>query len=219
MSATPYRPLIGEVLVELGLIDRAKLALGLSAQRQGERLGEALLRLGFVDRVAIREALFEQYRRWFAGAVGLALLALQGGPAAAASSATVTLRLSLVVPARTSVSLVATPPEVVLTPRGGALARIAEESTGGSGYAVLLESANALRHGSPVLLGADGTTLPYSVIRGTESLRFTDGRAVIAANSGQRRQGAASELHLSLPPAAGIASSYADTLRLVVRPN
>jgi len=218
MSATPYRPLIGEVLVELGLIDRAKLALGLSAQRRGERLGEALLRLGFIDRLAIREALFEQYRRWFAGAVGVALLALQGGPAAAASSASVTLRLSLTVPARTSVSLVDTPPEVVLTPHGGALARIAVESSSGSGYSILLESMNARRHGSPVLLGADGTTLPYSVVRGTEALRFTDGRAVIAANPGQRRQGAASELRLSLPPAA-IASSYADTLRLVIRPN
>lgn len=223
MFRSAFRPRIGDVLVELGVIDGTQLALALGRQRgTGERLGEALLRIGFIDRLQLSAALAEQYRRWLAGAVGVAMLALQGGPAAAGSTGT--LHLVGVVPPRSAIRLVESAPTPAF---GGAvqnapLARLLDEGNGAP-YSVRVQSDSARAHGQPMLVAGDKSApIPYSIMQGDREIRFDRGQALLKSVAGGRQSAVQppTDLRISLGHAAPAArAGYADTLRFVIRAN
>src|SRR6202789_525239 len=87
MIATPAKPLLGHVLLELGLLSTEQLSTGLVEQRhRGERIGETLVRLGVINGRQLKAALAEQRRRWIAAAFGTAMMALQPVPTMARSA-------------------------------------------------------------------------------------------------------------------------------------
>jgi acyl-CoA synthetase (AMP-forming)/AMP-acid ligase II len=96
--ASAHKPLLGTVLVDLGLVNSTQLTSALDAQRRrGERIGETLVGLGFLDRRQLRRALAEQRRRWLAAVFGALMMALQPVPAAARSaSAEIAVSLTVV---------------------------------------------------------------------------------------------------------------------------
>jgi hypothetical protein len=107
MVATPYKPLLGELLVELGIVSRAQLNRALAEQHAGqERLGETLVRLGLVSLDQISNALAEQRRRWYAAAFGAAMMVIQP-MAAAARTASSQMRVSVQVTNATSTNVTA----------------------------------------------------------------------------------------------------------------
>jgi len=86
MIWTRNKQLLGELLIELGLINEQQLDRALAEQRVGqERIGETLVRLGYLERHQLAVSLSEQYVRRMVGALGLAAMALQPGLAAAGS--------------------------------------------------------------------------------------------------------------------------------------
>jgi len=87
MIASSHKPLLGSVLVDLGLVDADQLSTALLEQRRRrERIGETLVGLGFIERRQLKAALAEQRRRWLAGAFGAVMMALQPLPALARSA-------------------------------------------------------------------------------------------------------------------------------------
>src|ERR1700677_4136474 len=77
MYATPFKPLLGELLVELGTIRRDQLSRASAEQRRGEeRLGETLIRLGMVRLEDLAGALREQRKRWVAASFGAVMMAI-----------------------------------------------------------------------------------------------------------------------------------------------
>ncbi|HXP02886.1 MAG TPA: hypothetical protein VN808_02125, partial [Stellaceae bacterium] len=83
------RPLLGELLVERGLLDRTQLKIALGAQRPGsERLGETLVRLGLITRGQVAGALAEQRRLWLAALVSAAMVALNPAAGMARTAST-----------------------------------------------------------------------------------------------------------------------------------
>ena len=86
MGWTRHKQLLGELLIELGLITEQQLSRALAEQRIGhERIGETLVRLGYLERQQLAVSLSEQYVRRMVGALGVAAMALQPGLAAAGS--------------------------------------------------------------------------------------------------------------------------------------
>ncbi|HXP74121.1 MAG TPA: hypothetical protein VN823_08245 [Stellaceae bacterium] len=105
MVATPYKPLLGELLVETGVVTRSQLERALAEQRAGqERLGETLVRLNLVNLDDISAALAEQRKRWYAAAFGAAMMVIQP-MAAAARSASAQMRVSVQVGNATTTNL------------------------------------------------------------------------------------------------------------------
>ena len=87
MIATSAKPLLGHVLLDLGLLNTEQLSTGLVEQRhRGERIGETLVRLGVINARQLKTALAEQRRRWIAAAFGTAMMALQPVPTMARSA-------------------------------------------------------------------------------------------------------------------------------------
>jgi hypothetical protein len=84
MAAQRNKLRLGELLVEIGILSQDQLVYALIDQRHGsERIGETLLRLGFLERRQLVAALAEQHFRRFVGALGITMLALSPGLAAA----------------------------------------------------------------------------------------------------------------------------------------
>jgi hypothetical protein len=103
-----HKPLLGDVLVDLGQVDRTHLRYALNEQRIGEeRIGETLLRLGLVQRRSLRRALFEQRRRWLRTSFAAAIMALRP-LAVVARTAIAQLSVSVQVAATLTVAAVPT---------------------------------------------------------------------------------------------------------------
>jgi hypothetical protein len=78
LAGTPFKPLLGELLVETGTINRHQLNRALAEQQRGkERIGETLIRLNLTTREAISNALAEQRKRWYAATFGATMMVFQ----------------------------------------------------------------------------------------------------------------------------------------------
>jgi hypothetical protein len=95
MNGISDKPRLGELLLDLGLLNREQLGRALEEQcADHERIGETLVRLGLVDRGQLFRALVEQRRRWLAASFGAAMMAIQP---VAAMGRTATGQLSVTV--------------------------------------------------------------------------------------------------------------------------
>src|SRR5262245_66313213 len=62
---SPAQKLIGQILVEMGIVDERKVTEALEYQKRskpGTKIGQAMIELGFCDEVQITKGLCRQYR-------------------------------------------------------------------------------------------------------------------------------------------------------------
>ncbi|HXQ51393.1 MAG TPA: hypothetical protein VN802_09900 [Stellaceae bacterium] len=161
------RPLLGELLVERGLLDRTQLKIALGAQRPGsERLGETLVRLGLITRGQVAGALAEQRRLWLAALVSAAMVALN--PAAGmARTASTQMRVSVEV--ENSATVAAPAATVAVGHAGASSTPVALRCTQPSFVQVALvrarlEPGGAATETSPYFASSPGRLAPVQAV-------------------------------------------------------
>jgi hypothetical protein len=163
------RPLLGELLVERGVLDRTQLKIALDAQRSGsERLGETLVRLDLIPYQQIAGALVEQRRRWCAAVFGAALAAFN--PAAGmARTGSAEMRVSVEVESGAAVAPTAAAATVAIGNGGAASTPIALHCAEPSPVQVTLlrarlEPTSAAAPSSPYVAAAPSRLAPIAAV-------------------------------------------------------
>jgi len=220
MRWTLQKERIGEVLVSLGLISRSQLQLALAEQRDtGERLGEALVRLGFIRRKDLNLVLSEQYRRAFAGALGMGFIFLNNGAALASPKATLTLTGTVAPRSTVRVANASAPVAVDLSSPvvNAPLTSLVSESNGRHSYSVILESQSAATTGKTMLMAADQSqSIPYSLSYGGKAVRF-EGASAVLKSSARASDASGADLAISTARAAPSNRGFNDVLSVVIR--